>query len=545
VGAGKTTRPHSVLVGLLFVSILFEFALIGCGAGGASTSTTPTTETKPVLSLSQTTVAFGSVTTGKSASQPLTLRNTGTAPLTVSAITASGGGFSVSGFNLPMTIAPGASVSGTVIFAPSSVGSATGSVTIASDSSAAVAPVALTATAITASPQLVLSPTSMAFGSVTTGQTSSQQLTIRNSGTATLHVTALAAAGTGFSVNGFLLPLSLASGTTAVGNVVFSPTSTGATSGSVTVTSDSEGAVPPVALSGTGTAGTPKISVSPTSVAFGNVTVGQTGTTPVTLQNTGTANLNVTAISATGTGYSVNGFILPLTLAPGASGTGNVVFAPKAAGAVNGSLTVASNSSSAAPTVSLTGSGVAAATYLLSVSPTSLAFGTKDVASTNSLNVTLSNTGMGSVSVSAANVTGTGYSVGTSFPVTIAAGATRTVAVTFTPQLTGAANGSVSFVSNATNSPANVTMTGAGQAAAQHAVDLTWTASTSSVSGYNVYRSTTSGGPYTLLNSYPLTGTSHTDSTVLSGNTYYFVVRSVSATGMESANSTEVSAQIP
>lgn len=78
-----------------------------------------------------------------------------------------------------------------------------------------------------------------------------------------------------------------------------------------------------------------------------------------------------------------------------------------------------------------------------------------------------------------------------------------------------------------------------------HAVDLTWVASPSTgVIGYNVYRSSTTGGPYSLLNSSLVTGTTYTDSAVQSGQTYYYVVKAKSATE-ESGPSNEATAVIP
>jgi fibronectin type 3 domain-containing protein len=78
-----------------------------------------------------------------------------------------------------------------------------------------------------------------------------------------------------------------------------------------------------------------------------------------------------------------------------------------------------------------------------------------------------------------------------------------------------------------------------------HSVTLNWTASTSTVSGYNVYRSTVSGGPYTKLNSTPIAATTYVDTTVQSGQTYYYVVTSVDSSGVESTDSSEVSAIVP
>ena len=80
----------------------------------------------------------------------------------------------------------------------------------------------------------------------------------------------------------------------------------------------------------------------------------------------------------------------------------------------------------------------------------------------------------------------------------------------------------------------------------QHTVSLSWTASVSSVVGYNVYRGTQHSGPYPVsLTSSPHAGTTFTDSTVQSGITYYYVVAAVDANHLESEYSNEVSAVIP
>jgi hypothetical protein len=497
----------------------------------------------PVAAITPTSVAFGNVKTGTTQSRAVTIQNTGNANLVVSGVAATGAGFSVTGFTLPLTLAPGTSANGSVTFAPTAAGNTSGSVTVTSNAPGASS--ALSGTGI--QPVLTVTPTSLAFSSVTTGTTSTQPLTLRNSGTATLTVSQLSVTGAGFSVTGFTLPLTLAPGANVAGSVRFAPTTAGAVTGSVTPTSDSAVSVAPVALSGTGVLATPQITVTPTSIAFGSITTGNSTTSGLTLKNTGTADLNISAITASGAGYSISGFILPLTLAPGASAVGNVVFAPTTTGALNGSVAIASNSATAAPTVTLTGSGVAPATFLLSVSPTSLTFGSVLVGNSSTLPVTLTNNGTGAISVTAGNVIGTGYSLtGATFPLSIAAGASRSVNVVFTPQISGAANGTASFVSNATNSPASVTMTGSGQAPVPHFVDLSWNASTSSgINGYHIYRSSTSGGAYSLLNNTLQSGTSYTDSTVLSGRTYFYMVRAVHTTGTESPDSNVASAAIP
>ena len=180
----------------------------------------------------------------------------------------------------------------------------------------------------------------------------------------------------------------------------------------------------------------------------------------------------------------------------------------------------------------------------LAVSPTGLSFGNVVVGSSSSLN--------GSLSASSASVTITSASLnngefvlsGISLPATLAAGQPTAFTVTFTPQASGASSASLTFPSNASNSPAVQTMTGTGTAATQHTVDLTWNASTSAV-GYNIYRSTVSGGPYTMINTSLDSTTAYTDSTVVSGQTYYYVATAVNASSEESGYSNQATAVIP
>ena len=77
----------------------------------------------------------------------------------------------------------------------------------------------------------------------------------------------------------------------------------------------------------------------------------------------------------------------------------------------------------------------------------------------------------------------------------------------------------------------------------QHTVTLTWTLST--VAGYNVYRGTVSGGPYTKINTVLSTAAKYVDNTVKSGQTYYYVITAVNAAGVESAYSNQVTAVVP
>ncbi len=80
---------------------------------------------------------------------------------------------------------------------------------------------------------------------------------------------------------------------------------------------------------------------------------------------------------------------------------------------------------------------------------------------------------------------------------------------------------------------------------AAHTATASWAASTSVVSGYNVYRGTVSGGPYTKLNGSLISVLIYADSTVQSAQTYFFVTTAVDGNGNESVFSNEAKAVIP
>src|SRR6516225_9573385 len=87
---------------------------------------------------------------------------------------------------------------------------------------------------------------------------------------------------------------------------------------------------------------------------------------------------------------------------------------------------------------------------------------------------------------------------------------------------------------------------GASPALAGHSVTVTWTASTSTgVTGYNVFRSQTTGGPYTQMNTNLIGGTSYVDSSVTAGQSYYYVVTAVGSGSSQSSYSNETSASVP
>jgi len=92
----------------------------------------------------------------------------------------------------------------------------------------------------------------------------------------------------------------------------------------------------------------------------------------------------------------------------------------------------------------------------------------------------------------------------------------------------------------------NAGLGGTCQTDSAHSVSLSWTASVSSnVSGYNLYRGTTAGGPFTKVNSTLIVATSYQDTTVQAGQAYYYVATAVDGNALESAYSNQAPAVIP
>lgn len=288
----------------------------------------------------------------------------------------------------------------------------------------------------------------------------------------------------------------------------------------------------------------PAIQVNPTSMTFTNTVVGSSSSQPLIIKNTGTATLTISQLTASGSGFGASGFSLPLNVGAGQQLTITVAFVAPAIGPASGNLAIVSNAVTSPTSVGLSGTGIAA-TFTLGINPGSLTFGNVTTGTSSAAqNVVITNTGNSSVAISQITLSGAGYTMtGGNVPLTLTPSQSVTLSVQFSPNFTGPANGSISIVSNAVGSPVSVSLTGTG--VVQHSVALSWIASSSSVAGYNVYRSTVSGGAYARISSSLVGMLSYSDSTVQNGTTYYYVTTAVDSQGVESVFSNQVVAVIP
>jgi Abnormal spindle-like microcephaly-assoc'd, ASPM-SPD-2-Hydin len=294
------------------------------------------------------------------------------------------------------------------------------------------------------------------------------------------------------------------------------------------------------------------LTLNPTSINFGSVTVG--ATSPIlltTLTNTGNAPLTITGnpMSAGDFSWGGLGTCNYNTLAPGSSCTMSAKFTPTATGTRTATITISSTASNSTVTLPLSGIGTTTTAGTLGVSPATLALGSVVVGTSGNASGTLT-AGGSSVTVSAVSSNNSAFTVGgLSLPVTIPAGNSAAFTMTFSPQTTGAVTAALTFTSNAQSSTTVETLTGTGTAAPVHSVNLSWSASTSSnVSGYNIYRAAYASacGSFSKINSLLNTGTLYTDSAVVDGATYCYATTAVNTSNEESGYSNEVSnVQVP
>jgi hypothetical protein len=446
-------------------------SLTGTGTGAAVTFSPPSPYN------------FGSQTVGTSSSPAtITVTNSGNATLTVTNFTATNSSNFTQTNNCSNTLAAGASCTFNVTFTPTAVGLQTATGTFTDNAPGSPQSYTVEGTGVSG---ISFSSPSLTFSATNVGATSAAQTTtLTNIGTTSFTISSISITGPlGSNPGDFsetnTCPVggSLAAGASCPISVSFTPTASGSRTASVSVV-DSLG-TQTVALTGTGNG--PAVSLSTTSINFGNQGVGQASAAQtVTLTNSGNTSLTITNIVVTsGTGSNPTPGDFALTnntcgtpVAASGTCTFGVTFTPAAAGAVTASVTITDNANNAAGTtqsVSLSGTGGAG---VASVSPSSLTFSSQSVDTTSAAqNVTLTNTGNLALSISGISFTGADpgdFGETSTCGNSVAASASCTISVTFEPTAAGTRTASLTLTDNSGNvagSTQNVTLTGTGVAA--------------------------------------------------------------------------------
>ena len=503
-------------------------------------SLTGTGTTSGQLAANPSSLNFANVQVGGSQAQSATLTNSGSGSLTVTQATLTNARFSLSGLSLPLTLAAGQSAAFSVAFAPQSAGSVSANLAFTSNASNPTMNLSLSGNAIMPG-QLTANPASLAFGSIQVGNRLTLTDALTNTGGASVTVSQATLTNASFTLSGLTLPLTLGAGQSATFSVIFASQTAGSVSGNLAFNSNASNSTMNLALSGNAVL-PGQLTANPASLAFGSVQAGNNLTLMDSLTNNGGASVTISQATVTGSGFSISGLNVPLTLNPGASVTFSAVFAPQSTASASGGITITSNASNSTLSVSLSGTGTAPGQ--LTLTPTAVDFGSVTVGTNSSQTSSLSVSGA-SVTVSSASLSSAEFSLtGISLPMTISAGQSVPFTLRFAPQTSGIASATLSFASNASNAPAE-TLSGNGTAPPSHNVSLSWTGGSSGIVGYNVYRGSVSKGPYTRITSALDATPAYSDSSVQAGHTYYYVATAVDGSGTESTYSNEAQAVVP
>jgi hypothetical protein len=371
---------------------------------------------EPNITVTPSSGSFGSVYVGNSVDRSFMIKNTGFADLVISTIDAPSAPFTIQSDSCSgHSITSGSTCTIVARFSPSAVSPPTYTsafVINSNDPDTAALSVSLSGTGLGA-PAITVSPASIAFGNVQIGQISQKSITISNSGTSTLSVTAvtLSPSVSRFSIIGgtcAATPFSLAVGVSCNVTVQFAPNVSGGTSASITISSDdpAPGKSPmTIGLSGTGIT-TPALSADPSSVIFLNTLSGSTAQQLISVTNAGTANLIISSLTYPSGEFSVSssnclGTFIPKTDAtcvgvaatlPPCQCTATVVFKPTSAGFKTSSFKLVSNDP-VNPTTTIPVSGTAKIAPVISASPSPAEFGGQIVGTAWIAVITVKNTG--------------------------------------------------------------------------------------------------------------------------------------------------------
>jgi hypothetical protein len=388
-----------------------------------------------------------------SAPQTITVTNFGGSNIDGPALAATGPFSETS--NCPAVLVPAASCGVSVTFTPSAPGAASGTIGVSDDSYNLGPTQTLVLTGTGTVPAATLSPASISFSSQPIGTSGkASNVTVQSSGTGPLQVANVGLTGPFTQTNNCSGSIAPAASCTIA--VTFSPTVAGSASGVLTIT-DNAG-TQTVNVTGNGSA---PVTFSSTGLSFGTLAVGNTSAAKtVTVTNRLSAVLTFTGISvAAGGPFALSSNTCGTAIAAGASCTVGVTFTPAAPGAASGTLTFADTAINSPQSVSLSGTGGAPVT----LSATSLSFSTTAVGATSAAkSVTLTNNLSGSLAFSGIGASGPFGIATNTCGTSLAAGASCSVGVTFTPTATGAATGALTFTDSAGNSPQTVSLSGTG-----------------------------------------------------------------------------------
>jgi len=210
-------------------------------------------------------------------------------------------------------------------------------------------------------PGIAIVPASVNFGNQALSvRSAAKTVTVINAGSASLTITEITTSGDFLETDDCIGTLSGGGGYCTI-SITFTPSALGSATEEISLTDNAPDSPHTITVTGTGVAASTAVTVSPTSLSFGDLKVGSVSAPKtVTITNTGTSTLNITRISASGDFVQINTCGATLNvLDVGESCTVSVSFQPIGSGSRSGSLIISSNASGSPHAVALSGTGLA------------------------------------------------------------------------------------------------------------------------------------------------------------------------------------------
>jgi len=405
----------------------------------------------PILAFSTKTVDFGVVDLSSSATQDITLSNTGGLPITIDSVTSSDPQFSLTPES--STIDPGGNITAAAKFQPDSKSTYNAFIVVQSNSVFGPDTISVTGQG-SASALILTDKSSLDFGNVEVGSNKSLAIHISNPGSDTLTISSITTSDPEFTMT--ISSKVLAPGASFDDTVRFTPTSPGPVSADLTLTSNAPTSPTVLPMTGTGV-GVVTMTIEHADISFGEVAVGAYKDTTLSITNTGNDTLRISSFTSGNPSFSVETLIT--TIAPAGIEIFTLRFEPDAAGPVSTIFSVTSNSLTSPDTITVDGIGVL--NPMISFAPVQLSFGSVPVGDEKDIVLTISNIGGLNLTVSAITSTHADFSAllqqfevpsGSSFDETIR----------FTPSTLGDRSGILLIESNAASSPDTVIVFGTG-----------------------------------------------------------------------------------
>ncbi len=465
VGSSATLGTNTIFYGniLAHISITMNSTVQMVGRSLASTGSVTANGTGasnpdsvaafniPTFSTNSRNIKITSIPVDSSSWTLITIYDTGSATLNISAATSSNIVFSskLSG----TSVMPGDSIVDSIKFVPTAMGADSGKLIFTSNAASTPDTVLVSSKGLAAF--FSTNSDSVKTGRVHIDSTSWTLITLRNTGNDTLRMGAITSTNPLFSSH--LSSLIIAPGDSTTDSIKFNPTLIGADSGYLIFASNSLNAPDSIRVKGIGTEAI--LSTTSRIVNAGSTHVDSVSWTLITISNTGNDTLRFTGTTSTNPFFSSH--LSGMTIAPGNTITDSIRFNPTTMGNDAGQLILTGNSITSPDTIAVSGIGIEA---IFSAASHTVNVGATHVNTTSWTLVTLTNTGNDTLRFTRATSTNPVFASHLA-GLFIAPGASIVDSIKFLPTAMGTDSGNLIFTSNAVSSPDTISVTGIGKEA--------------------------------------------------------------------------------